>query len=157
MVCSWILGSISESIYGSHAYSEKAEDIWKELFETYNKEDGSVIFNIHQKINNTTQSGTSVSEYFTKLDSLWKEFDGLTNLMDCTCDAATSLNNHSKLMKLMQFLSGLDDTYNKVKSHILLLDPLPNVKVSFSIISVGTMNQVSCGDTQISGKILSWK
>lgn len=27
VVCSWILGSISESIYGSHAYSENAEDI----------------------------------------------------------------------------------------------------------------------------------
>ena len=135
VVCSWILGSISESIYGGHAYSENAEDIWDDLCETYNKEDGSVIFNIHQRINSLTQSGSPVSEYYNKLDALWKEFDGLTNLVDCSCDAAVSLNNHSKLMKLMQFLSGLDDTYSQVKSHILLIDPLPTVKTAFSIVS----------------------
>ncbi|XP_052622581.1 retrovirus-related Pol polyprotein from transposon RE2 isoform X2 [Lactuca sativa] len=38
-------------------------------------------------------------------------------------------------MKLMQFLSGLDDSYSQVKSHILLMDPLPNVKTAFSIVS----------------------
>ena len=51
VVCNWILGSISESIYASHVYSDKAKDIWDELFETYNKADGSVVFNIHQQIN----------------------------------------------------------------------------------------------------------
>ncbi|XP_052626943.1 uncharacterized protein LOC128133515 [Lactuca sativa] len=35
----------------------------------------------------------------------------------------------------MQFLSGLDDSFNQVKSHILLMDPLPNVKTTFSIVS----------------------
>lgn len=132
---SWILGSISESIYVGHACSENSHDIWTELPETQHKADGSIVFNIHQKINSQTQSGPCLSEYFSKLDSLWKEFDGLTNIAECTCEASKILNGHSKLMKLMQFLSGLDESYNKVKSHILLMDPLPNVKVAFSIVS----------------------
>lgn len=41
-----------------------------------------------------------------------KTFDGLTNLIECTCKAATKYNDHAKLMKLMQFLSGLDDSFN---------------------------------------------
>ncbi|KAL4580545.1 hypothetical protein LXL04_016743 [Taraxacum kok-saghyz] len=135
VVSSWLLGSISESIQASHVYSEIAEDIWNELYETYNKSDGSVIFNVHQKINTLTQNGTSLSEYFNKLDSLWKEFDGLTNVTDCKCEAATQHNDHIKLMKLMQFLSGLDESYSQVKSHILLMSPLPNVKAAFSILS----------------------
>lgn len=64
-----------------------------------------------------------------------ERIDGLTSLIECTCDAATKLNDHSKLMKLMQFLSGLDESYNQVKSHILLMDHLPGVKIVFSIIS----------------------
>ncbi|XP_023772322.1 uncharacterized protein LOC111920980 [Lactuca sativa] len=127
-------GSISETIYASHVYSDKAKDIWDELFETYNKADGSVIFNIHYQINTLKQNGSSLSDYFNKLDSLWKEFDGLTSLTECVCEAATKLNDHSKLMKLMQFLSGLDDVYNQVKSQILLMEPLPNVKSAFSIL-----------------------
>ena len=38
-------------------------------------------------------------------------------------------------MKLMQFLSGLDDCFNQVTSHIILMDPLPNVKSALSIVS----------------------
>ena len=70
VVCSWLLSSISDSIYQSQAYSEVAEDIWNNLFETYNKSDGSVVFNIHQQINTLKQNGISLSDYFNKLDSL---------------------------------------------------------------------------------------
>ena len=69
VTCSWILGSISETIYSSHACSEYAQDIWTDLFETYHKADGFVIFNVHKKINSLTQSGSTLSEYFKKLDS----------------------------------------------------------------------------------------
>ena len=47
VVCSWLLSSISNSVYQSKAYSDVAEDIWKSLFATYNKCHGSVVFNIH--------------------------------------------------------------------------------------------------------------
>ena len=70
------------------------------------------------KINSLKQNGISLSYYFNKLDSLWKEFDGLTSLTECTCDDSIKLKDHSNLMKLMQFLSGLDDSYSHVKSHI---------------------------------------
>ncbi|KAI3508512.1 hypothetical protein L1887_23520 [Cichorium endivia] len=135
VVCSWILGSLSEPIYASHASTEFASTMWKEFCETYHKSDGSVIFNLHQKINSVTQSNLSVFDYFNKLDALWKEFDGLTNLPECLCEASILFNDHSKVIKLMQFLNGSDDCYNQVKSHVLLMEPLPNVRTAFSIIS----------------------
>lgn len=102
--CSWIMGSIFESICANHAYSENIEGFWKELFETYNKSDGYVAFNVHQKISSVTQSGSSFSDYFNKLDSLWKEFYGLKSLIEYTYEAFACLNDHAKLMKLMQLL-----------------------------------------------------
>lgn len=56
IVCSWVLGSVSESIYHSHAATEDASVVWSELYETYHKADGSVVFNLHQQINSLTQS-----------------------------------------------------------------------------------------------------
>ena len=135
VVCYWLLGSISESICPSHMHSETAKEIWDDISETYNKSDGSVVFNLHQNFNSVSQNGNSLYEYFTKLDSLWKDFDGLINLTECKCESATKLNDHAKLMKLMQFLSGLDESYNQVKSHILLMEPLPDVKTAYSILS----------------------
>lgn len=47
-------------------------------------------------------------------------------------------------MKLMKFLNGLDDSYNQVKSHIHLMDPLPNVKKLFqSFIMKSHIKRVS--------------
>ncbi|XP_023743339.1 uncharacterized protein LOC111891514 [Lactuca sativa] len=54
IVCSWIVNSLSESIYIGHACSEFALDVWNELCETHFKADGSVVFNIHQQINGLT-------------------------------------------------------------------------------------------------------
>lgn len=135
VVCSWLLGVISQNIYAGHTGSEKTVEIWNELNENYFKCEGSVIFNVHQKVNSLTQSGLSASDQYNKLDSFWKEFDRLTNLTECICAASTPLINHFKLMKLMQFLSGVDDCYNQVKSHLLLTDHLPNVINAFAIIS----------------------
>lgn len=82
------------------------------MFETYNKVDGSVVFNIHQQIKSLKQNGTNLFDYYNKLDSIWKDFDGQTNLSECTCEVATMFNNHAMLMNLIKFLSGLDDSYN---------------------------------------------
>lgn len=60
IVCLWILGSISKSIYTGHAYSKTAEEIWKELSKTYSKYDRYVVFNFHITINSLTQSGLSL-------------------------------------------------------------------------------------------------
>lgn len=49
VVLSWILSSVSEEIYLGQIYSKNACVLWKELKETYDKVDGSVIFNLHQK------------------------------------------------------------------------------------------------------------
>lgn len=77
----------------------------------------------------------SISKYYNKIDALWKEFDGLVSLTDCTCEAFVHFTNHLNFMKLMKFLSGLDDTFSQVKSQILLMKPLPNIKSTLSIVS----------------------
>lgn len=70
ITCSWILGSISENIYENHACFENAQDICKDLFESYHKTDGSIIFNVHHKISSLTQGNLSLSKYFNKLEYL---------------------------------------------------------------------------------------
>lgn len=135
IVLTWILGAVSEDLYQSIAFSKSAKDVWDELKETYEKRDGSVIYNIHQKMNSLNQSGLTVSEYYSKLNALWKEYDALTDLPLCSCDASKPFTTHVQQTRLMQFLMGLDDSFSQIRSHILLQDPLPSVKVAFATIS----------------------
>ncbi|GJX23853.1 ribonuclease H-like domain-containing protein [Tanacetum coccineum] len=102
---------------------------------THDRVDGSIVFNLLQKINTFKQGGLLVSEYYHKLNSLWREFDILTKLPDCTCVARAELVDHGRLLRLMQFLMGLDDVYQPIRSNILTREILPEAKDSFVIIS----------------------
>ncbi|GKA11684.1 ribonuclease H-like domain-containing protein, partial [Tanacetum coccineum] len=111
--------------------------------ETYDEMDGSVVFKLMHKINNLRQGDLYVPDYYHKLNSLWREYDILTMLPSCvcenrpacTCDAKSGSTNHTQLIRLMQFLMGLNDVYQPIRSTILAKDPLPNIKDAFYVIS----------------------
>ncbi|GJY52425.1 putative RNA-directed DNA polymerase [Tanacetum coccineum] len=125
----------SQDVYLGHVFSDNAATVWRELQETYDRVDGSIVFNLIQKINSFKQGGLPISEYYHKLNSLWREFDILTKLPDCTCATRNELYDHAKLLKLMQFLMGLDDVYQPIRSSIMTREILPEAKDAFLIIS----------------------
>ncbi|GJV31628.1 ribonuclease H-like domain-containing protein [Tanacetum coccineum] len=59
----------------------------------------------------------------------------MISLPACTCEAAEHYEKHNQLIKLMQFLMGLDDNYLAIRSNILTREPLPLVKAAFAIVS----------------------
>ncbi|XP_071728992.1 uncharacterized protein [Rutidosis leptorrhynchoides] len=134
VVLSCILGSISDEFYSGQIFSTNATHVWNELKETYDKIDGSIIYNLHHKMNSIKQNDSSLSDYYHNLNSLWKQYDCMiagpacTYGVACTYPAGVFAKEQSKVQKLMQFLMGLNDCYVSVRSNILLRDPLPDVK-----------------------------
>ncbi|GJR96370.1 ribonuclease H-like domain-containing protein, partial [Tanacetum coccineum] len=59
----------------------------------------------------------------------------LVELPRCTCHAADDFKKHNQLMKLIQFLMGLDDTYMQIRSSILSRETLPDVRSAYATIS----------------------
>ncbi|GKD71431.1 ribonuclease H-like domain-containing protein [Tanacetum coccineum] len=116
-------------------FSKNAKVVWDELEETYSKQDTSVIFNMHYKIYSLTQSGLPLSEYYHKFNALWRQYDSLVNFPDCIYENSDKLKEHNQLLKLMQFLMGLDEIYAPIRSIILTTDPIPNVKGAFATLS----------------------
>nr|GEV00907.1 hypothetical protein [Tanacetum cinerariifolium] len=114
---------------------QTASEMWNDLKETYDKVDGSVVFNLHKNINSLNQNGFTLADYYNNLNSLWKQFDTMVSLPTCTCDAAKHFDKHNQLIKLTQFLMGLDASYLAIRSNLFTREPLPNVKTAFSVIS----------------------
>ncbi|KAM0053389.1 putative transcription factor interactor and regulator CCHC(Zn) family [Helianthus debilis subsp. tardiflorus] len=135
VVLTWLLNSVSEELFLGQVFSKLASEVWTDLKETYDKVDGSVVYDLYKKINCISQNGCSVAEYYNKLTTMWKQFDAMVQLPSCSCQAAKDYNDFSTLIKLMQFLMGLDDVYQPVRTQFLTREPFPSVKAAYALIS----------------------
>ncbi|GJT20206.1 ribonuclease H-like domain-containing protein, partial [Tanacetum coccineum] len=68
-----------------------------------------------------------------------------SNTDECVCNASESFKKHNQLMKLMQFLMGLDDSYMQIKSSILSREVLPDVRSAYDTISSEESHRVASG------------
>nr|GEV70796.1 retrotransposon-related protein [Tanacetum cinerariifolium] len=109
VVLDWILNYISKELFLGQIFSKRAKHVCDELKEAYDK--------------------------YHRLNALWKQFDALVQLPRCTCHATEDFKKHNHIMKLMQFLMGLDNCYMKIRSNILSWDELPDFKSVCAIIS----------------------
>ncbi|GKA58544.1 putative RNA-directed DNA polymerase, partial [Tanacetum coccineum] len=135
VVLNWILGCVSQDVFLGQVFSKNAKTVWDELEETYSKQDASVIFNMYYKIHSLYQSGAPLSKYYHKFNALRKKYDSFVNLPDCTCANSDKLKEHNQILKLMQFLIGLDEVYAPIRSIVLTTDPIPDVRGAFVTLS----------------------
>ncbi|KAL0402463.1 UNVERIFIED_CONTAM: hypothetical protein Slati_4276200 [Sesamum latifolium] len=52
----------------------------------------------------------------------------------CICDSNKAKTEEIKENQLMQFLMGLSEPYDSIRSQILVLDPLPSVNKAYSMV-----------------------
>lgn len=57
----------------------------------------------------------------------------LIQLPPCNCGSAKAIFDFTSSTRLMQFLMGLNDTYDGLRNQILVLDPLPTVYKAYSM------------------------
>nr|GEU28992.1 putative Gag-polypeptide of LTR copia-type [Tanacetum cinerariifolium] len=121
VVVTWILNSLSPDLFVGAIYAKTAYVMWKDLKDTYDKVNGSDVFNLHKNINSLIQN-----------------------------DAGKHFEKHNQLIKLMLFLMGLEKSYLEIKCDILTKEPLPLVKVAFAVVSdeESHMNATSIGVTK---------
>lgn len=115
-------------------YASSAKVVWDDLFERFNKVDGSRTFNLHKEIATLSQGTSSVSVYYSKLKGLWEEFEALVPIPGCSCEGSKEYSVHHQNLKLFQFLMGLNDSYLQARSQILMLKPVPSVNQAYSMI-----------------------
>ncbi|GJZ30369.1 ribonuclease H-like domain-containing protein [Tanacetum coccineum] len=103
----------------------------------------SIIFGLPHQIHTLKQNGSSIADYYHKLNALWKQYDAMIELPKCVCNASEGFRKHNQLMKLTQFLMGLDDSYMQIKSSILFREDLPDVRSAYATISSDESHRVA--------------
>ncbi|GKE69045.1 hypothetical protein Tco_1527117, partial [Tanacetum coccineum] len=73
------------------------------------------------------------------------QYNAMIELPKCVCTASEGFKKHNQLLKLMQFLMGLDDFYMQIRSSILSREVLPDVRNAYATISSEESHRVAVG------------
>ncbi|MCI07650.1 retrovirus-related pol polyprotein from transposon TNT 1-94, partial [Trifolium medium] len=141
LIHSWIMNSVEDSIAQSIVYLENAIDVWNELKERFSRGDFIRISELQIEIFGLKQGTKSVSEFFTALKILWEELDAYLPMPVCNCPhkcmcvtGIVNVRTQHELVRTIRFLTGLNDSFDLVRSQILLMDPLPQINKVFSMM-----------------------
>ncbi|KAF3653571.1 putative premnaspirodiene oxygenase-like [Capsicum annuum] len=138
MVTSWILNSLSKDIADSVIYSKTVQELWNNLEHKFGQSNGAELYHLQTELNSLNQGTSIIARYFTKLKKLWDELDSLNSNNQCSyacmCEGKLKLKKSLEDESLIQFLMGLNDTYSQARSNILMINLLPNINLSYSLI-----------------------
>nr|GMD71467.1 Integrase, catalytic core [Ipomoea batatas] len=140
MVKGWLKSAMDKDIRGSVRFAITARDIWRDLEERFGKESAPRAFEIRRAVTLLRQDKATVSTYYTKLKSLWDEMNCTAPLPMCNCQGC-KCNLSKKYAELREkeqhydFLMGLDEEFNTVKSQILSTRPIPSLGVAYHMVS----------------------
>ncbi|XP_047320398.1 uncharacterized protein LOC124924400 [Impatiens glandulifera] len=120
LVCSWILNTVSDEIKSNYSSTTTALDLWLDIKERYQENNGPQAYQIQKAISNLRQEP----------------------LPACDCDPRTvCCYRMTKLVvqvdtsnKLTQFLMGLNKYFDNARQQILLMDPKPSLNRAYAML-----------------------
>ncbi|XP_076934250.1 uncharacterized protein LOC143600440 [Bidens hawaiensis] len=105
IVKSWILNTLNHDIRDSVLYAETAQILWNELNSRY-----------------------------SQANSARDELNAINSIPSCACGAAHAFAKREEDQRLIQFLVGLNPSYDMIRSNILMMQPLPSIDNAYGIL-----------------------
>ncbi|CAM8925954.1 unnamed protein product [Rhodiola kirilowii] len=135
---SWLLCSVSKDVTGQILDATDVVDAWNSLHIMYAGSNVSRKFALQQDIANLMHGTLTIAKYFDALTNLWQELAmrdrrGCSLFDECTRCQDNAKENHEN--KVMKFLMGLNESLSQIRTHILALEELPQLKVVYDRVS----------------------
>ncbi|XP_074383577.1 uncharacterized protein LOC141725088 [Apium graveolens] len=131
IIITWILNSNVPEIRSSLVFIPLVVDVWNDIHTRYTQSNGPRIFELKQAMSALHQETMSVSTYYTKFKMLWDDFVNVSNIHKCiclcTCKAKAQNEQYDELMKVTQFLMGLNELYTNIRGQLLMMNPMPKL------------------------------
>ncbi|XP_075099400.1 uncharacterized protein LOC142176188 [Nicotiana tabacum] len=139
MVMAWLLNSLTKDIRSSVLHSKSARDLWKQLEDRYGTSDFAMLFGLQKKLLETVQGSFDIATYFNNIKAIWDEIEAIDArvpcvCIECKCEAKQKNKDLENRQKLMQFLMGLNESYNTCRGNIMMMTPEPNIDKVYSFL-----------------------
>ncbi|XP_061350675.1 uncharacterized protein LOC133295831 [Gastrolobium bilobum] len=139
MINNWIHNTLDPQMQPFIKCFETAKGLWDDLKERFAVANVPRIFQLKSSLATMKQHGTSITDYYTKLCSIWDELESSRTFNSCasgdTCAYTRSVNAEIEKDIVYQFLIGLDHhVYGTLITQILNTNPLPTINRVFAMV-----------------------
>lgn len=140
MLIGWIKLTIEPKIRSLISTREVAEDLWEIIKKLFFVKSGARIQQLRNALATCKQQGTTIDDYLRRLTKLWDGIAQCTNSKrcdceKCECDLNTARDKELGVLKVHDFLSGLDDDVHVViSSQICAIAQLPDLDSVYQTI-----------------------
>ncbi|KAF5465955.1 hypothetical protein F2P56_015918 [Juglans regia] len=134
MIIAWTQHSISFEQRSTIAHANTVANVWNDLRGRFSIQNAPHIFQLTKAISSLVQDVDYVSIYYNTLKSYWDELEIYEPMPLCTCGSVKILTDYNHRSKVMQFLMGLQDSYDSIRAQMLLYDSLPTLNRVLSLI-----------------------
>lgn len=103
-------------------------DLWDSLKDKFGQRNGVLLSKLKKTISNLKQGEMFLSENYTKLHKMMSQLQIVDSNCTCRCEFKDIL------MEKIQFVNGLNDTYEAMRNQLLLMDLLPSISGAYSLV-----------------------
>ncbi|XP_070054585.1 uncharacterized protein [Nicotiana tomentosiformis] len=75
-----------------------------------------------------------VFTYYSKLKDLWDEYDAMIPTPSCLCPESKVFLEYIQQQRLVQFLSGLNESFAQAKGQIMLMIPTLTINEAYAMV-----------------------
>jgi len=118
MILSWLTHSVEPDLAKGVIHAKTACQVWEDFKDQFSQKNIPTIYQIQKSLASLSQGTMSASTYFTKIKGLWDELETYRTLP--TCNQMKAHDEQREEDRLMQFLMGLNDSYNTARNNILI-------------------------------------
>ncbi|XP_015964292.1 uncharacterized protein LOC107488112 [Arachis duranensis] len=116
-----------------------AKDLWQKLKNRFYQGDVFKIAELQEKLFSIKQGDLSVTHYFTKLKGIREDLETFIPLPQCNCTLKCTcvfdtVSNYRKNTFVVRFLRGLNEQFGSARSNIMLMNPLPSIDSTYSMM-----------------------
>ncbi|XP_057448159.1 uncharacterized protein LOC130739774 [Lotus japonicus] len=114
IVASWLINTINKGIFASVIYSTTAAEIWNDLQTRFEQQSGPRVFQLRKDLMHCMQGPLSVSQYYTRIKTLWEELGEYRPVHHCNCGGVQPLLDHYHNEYVLMFLMGLNESFSHI-------------------------------------------
>ncbi|CAL1407466.1 unnamed protein product [Linum trigynum] len=137
-----ILGSLDPSLVNSVSSQDNAKLLWDDLRQRYGQADNIRISDLQTAIYTLKQGNKSVNQFYSELKGHWEELVQFLPIPECVCGeeprnsavpcvTETTVRKYRENEFVTRFITGLNESYGRVKTNLLTMIPLLAMETAF--------------------------